>query len=1192
MTNLPKIIAGESFGISIGSQSDLDRWAVKITLFTSGTSKFSASSPATPHDDFTIARGSSSLTVNVPPLLSSSLNYDTLTMQLSLTDVATGATKIANAPIARMVSPRTIRERATDEIFREIVFVDNELSVTLEIADRIGIDGEKGDKGDKGERGEAAPFTLIEYSADGTGWHAECGDGDVFMRQSTDNGLTWSKALVFRQDISGKIDKDGYAPQARVGFADTLAAIDSSVAESTAEMGGLRVTGNGLSVQTGQARLKSVSGNLIKQYIGNGNFADGFKGWNTTGTQTGKGSHVAFETNNNTTLHAPEIYLAGGHKCVFMALVKSNSRAFYGCFGNTIVERFWSTANRWSWCGSFFNRDTGASTIPHLYIQALTDGHYRYEVAKEGGIMCFDLTELGLDTRLTTVQQCIDYFGTKYIAEGINASRPTAIVSTSFNQFDKRTMVLSGKSINASTGAIEEGPNYVIWAPCVRGINGENNGYRVADITGADNVVRVGYNPFAPTDGCFDTVYDMAAGASGRADILPVQAGWVIAEVKSLENICVHLKWSYADFSTQYNNGIEYRKESLGLSDISPLRGLRHHYSPHPYKGDSLDFENGIKSTSVVEVSFDGSEPWKVASFISNAFELPYNEVPSLYKVLEHTDRNYSLYNHYIAYLGAWAEMPDKFAQIYQPSEIFVVKDSAHTTLNAWKQHLAGLAAAGSPLTAYVALTSPQEEPMDKDINDLYFANDFGTEGVASDTHIPITADVVYSFNATDTIRHLHKRVATNELALSRLYGTLGIYYGIEWDTAVADTACTRTGNMALHRALPIQSRMRGCLLDDNGHVVEYLDADDWRGAVRDGSKGQVMVEIPAHWRKFETEGTKRRCLLSEYAQEGFHHVPKMYISAYEASVDRTDLKLASVVNTTARYRGGNNHSAWDGTYRTLLGRPATALTRTNFRNYARKRKPETAEWNCQDYNAYKALFWLYHVEYADRNSQLAFDPRPTSEGFKQGGLGNGVTTVTSTAWNEYNSYLPFVPCGHTDELGNGSGEVAYKALKEDGSVWVTVYANRYRGVENPFGHIWKWTDGINIKAGPAAGNGGDTSTVYVADTPADYKDTGYDGYSMRGSAPRTVGYVRQLVFGENGDIMPAVVGGDSTTYWADYHYTNIPTAETLRGVMFGGDGYDNAGAGFGCAHTQHAPSHSYARIGSRLCFIPEKTEF
>lgn len=428
------------------------------------------------------------------------------------------------------------------------------------------------------------------------------------------------------------------------------------------------------------------------------------------------------------------------------------------------------------------------------------------------------------------------------------------------------------------------------------------------------------------------------------------------------------------------------------------------------------------------------------------------------------------------------------------------------------------------------------------------------------------------------------------KLASMLSYKEEEVAYGVEWNVSVSSSAMTRIGNMSLHRSLPIHKKMKGCLLDDDGNVVEYLPDDDWTSATLDGSRGQVMVEIPMHYRKFETIGNVRRCWVSEYPVSGYHKVPKMYISAYEASVQRSTLKLASVKNTTADYRGGNNKSAWDGTYRTLLGRPATAISRTNFRSYARNRKSSTTEWNCQDYNAYKAIFWLYVVEYANSNCQLAFNGAKDSNGYAQGGLGNGVTTMSRSAWGAYNSYCPFVPCGHTNELGNGSGEVAYDVKQENGSILATVYANRYRGIENPFGHIWKWTDGINIQINPTAENGGDnTSKVYVADDPAAYNDSNYDGYTMRGLEARDNEYVKELVFGEFGDIMPATVGGGSTTYWADYHHTDIPTATTLRGVLFGGATHDGALAGFGYAHSINAPSHTSAFIGSRLCFIPQK---
>lgn len=408
--------------------------------------------------------------------------------------------------------------------------------------------------------------------------------------------------------------------------------------------------------------------------------------------------------------------------------------------------------------------------------------------------------------------------------------------------------------------------------------------------------------------------------------------------------------------------------------------------------------------------------------------------------------------------------------------------------------------------------------------------------------------------------------------------------YGIEWDTTVSSPLCTRIGNMALHRSLPVQSLMKGCILSDEGSVVEYLTPTNWLAHTRDGSIGQVMVEIPAHYRKFETDGTKRRAWLSLYPLPGYHAVRRKYMSAYEATVQRSTSKLCSVVNMDADYRGGGNQTAWDGTYRSVLGRPATAISRTNFRNYARKRNPNTTEWNCCDYNAYKDVAWLFYIEYANLNSQAAFNAAKDANGYAQGGLGNGVTTMPD--WNGFNGYYPFVPCGHSDSLGNFTGEVAYVVPNAEGGTWATLYVPRYRGIENPFGHVWKWSDGINIAIQSEADGG--ASKVYVCDDPAKYSDSGYTGYSLRGEEARTEAYVKEMIIGEFGEIIPSVVGGGSTTFWCDYHYTNIPASGTaLRGVLFGGRAYNGANAGLGYAGSSNAPSHTAAAVGSRLCFLP-----
>jgi hypothetical protein len=421
-------------------------------------------------------------------------------------------------------------------------------------------------------------------------------------------------------------------------------------------------------------------------------------------------------------------------------------------------------------------------------------------------------------------------------------------------------------------------------------------------------------------------------------------------------------------------------------------------------------------------------------------------------------------------------------------------------------------------------------------------------------------------------------------------------YYGIEWDTAISNSKPTRIGKNELHQSLPNQAMMRRCILKDDGTVNYYLNAnnsalrDNGAAATLDGSHGQVMVEIPDMYVRFEMDGTKRRCLMSDQALPGFNKWAKDYVSAYEAVADRTVTatpKLASVVNTTTAFRGGNNSAAeiaHDADGGTSLGKPSTNISLTNFRTYARNRG--SVSWNCNTYQMQRKLWWLFAVEYANFNSQDTFNAALTAEGYHQGGLSAGVTDLTSTNITAMTgATYACIPCGTTNSLGNKTGIVAYNMPTEYGTTKTTNVPS-YRGVENPFGHLWKWTDGCKCMIQSI--DSGDISGFYVCDNPANFTSSGTTNYDLRGNLPRTEGYVKAVILGEYGEIMPIAIGAGSTTYFCDYFYTNIPASGiSERGVVFGGGALSGASAGVVYAHTSNAAAYANASIGSRLCFIP-----
>lgn len=407
--------------------------------------------------------------------------------------------------------------------------------------------------------------------------------------------------------------------------------------------------------------------------------------------------------------------------------------------------------------------------------------------------------------------------------------------------------------------------------------------------------------------------------------------------------------------------------------------------------------------------------------------------------------------------------------------------------------------------------------------------------------------------------------------------------YGVEWDTASSSPDGVRVGNMQLHRELPVQSKMRRCLLDRDGGVKEYLDNEfSWGGSYLDYA---VMTEMPEHWYKLYFNGTKFRMMLSEIPLPGYKHVDKFYISTYEARIYRTDNLLCSAAGASKlsdpnsiNFRGGDNTAEWDSTYRSLLGCPVTNLTRDQFRQAARKRG---SGWEMYTYGAHKTLFWLFAVEYATLNSQKPFNAQKDANGFSQGGLGNGPTQMTD--WTNFNNNNPLIQCGYTNEFGNGSGEKAYVVKNASDGTHATLMANRYRGIENPFGHIWKHTDGANIQV--TTGDSG-LSILWTTSDPSNFSDTSYTGYDKKGNVCRINGHVKKMLLGEDGDIIATEVGGSTSTYWCDNYYTSTSVSR-MQLVVVGGRSDDGLNAGLVDVGTTNS-SGIANNIGSRLCFFPK----
>ena len=498
--------------------------------------------------------------------------------------------------------------------------------------------------------------------------------------------------------------------------------------------------------------------------------------------------------------------------------------------------------------------------------------------------------------------------------------------------------------------------------------------------------------------------------------------------------------------------------------------------------------------------------------------------------------------------------------------------------------------------------------------------------------------------------------------------------YGVQFDMTVADPHLTRIGNMSLHKSLPIQSKLKGCIAQ-GGKIIYWLNESDWRfrkeaitksveltvagdvytmvadvfntlqydkqwvkvdgvacqissidtstntatllvnddlkalslssgtkdielGAVLNGYDGTVRVYCPAFYIKSTVDGNIAKVWLSTVKiDDTYTHQPAVLIDAYRSTVLNTVPEnmgylstlpvnsAISVVNTHDYCRGGGNISENDiyletDPFRSDLCKPRTDMSRATMRTYSRNAGSEMLS-----YDQYKNIFyWLYVIEYANFNCQEAYNEALTDEGYKQGGLGAGVTTIDGSYWGYYNNQCPLTPCGYCNELGNGTGLKTITVVTpttSDGNPTQTYNFSvpRWRGFDNPFGDILTNLDGIIIQEDAEE----NTSTVYTTTDPNNYGDdeSAKNAMEIAGHEINEDGYTKEFDLGEAAHIIPKSVGGDATKYKCDYNYTRYRD-DYLRTLLVGGHAFNDANAGLSYFYSSRGVSDYNSFFGFR----------
>lgn len=293
-------------------------------------------------------------------------------------------------------------------------------------------------------------------------------------------------------------------------------------------------------------------------------------------------------------------------------------------------------------------------------------------------------------------------------------------------------------------------------------------------------------------------------------------------------------------------------------------------------------------------------------------------------------------------------------------------------------------------------------------------------------------------------------------------------------------------------------------------------------------SSGNVFIKIPKFYSKVtkNTDGTYKH-QISGTQHEGFTTL----------FVDGKGNELDYIL--VGKYEGsGSATRVYSKSNATVL----VNITRGNFRTACRA---NGAGYQQYDFLIDAIIKELFMIEFATTNSQSIMQ-----------GWTNGENTAALIT-------------GRTDAVLTPSGS---PESNTDGK-----HACKYRGIENPFGNVWKWCDGINF----------DTEKIYVCEDPEHYADDKHDApYTYMGDRVITDGYIKTVTPFAKQPLLGFVtkVDANPATYYCDYTWHNNGVSTAL---CYGGNWRTVAAAGLWSWSADITASYAFSNLGGRLCYKP-----
>lgn len=615
--------------------------------------------------------------------------------------------------------------------------------------------------------------------------------------------------------------------------------------------------------------------------------------------------------------------------------------------------------------------------------------------------------------------------------------------------------------------------------------------------------------------------------------------------------------------------------KSLNHTLLKPLYRL----SQNVY--DYIDFNRGKIIRNVGVVTFDGSsdEQWQFASNrakidISNMKSLIYNDghvyFCDKFKYNKNVYSDTSTEDGFITSgVALYIRKYDEFSKM-----------SKNADVNKYFQ--------SNPITVYYQLSTPTEE----DIPSALL-----TQLQALQTYYPETF-----INFTSTVKpfvDLEYIVDTKHL-IDSLYNTINRSLGInsiDNDVVGVQINYSAGTNTRLAGAIGLtpgasfdKFKMFGgrkrCNVADDGTILAYYGDDGYK---EDGSNGQVMVYqpkvyyliLPLIYDKIDDvvggyHLRKANYYVSLAERPGFKLHPA-FINENGEEVDYI-LKSAfegSIYDVSAGKYLTNDEQVMDATVDKLCSvanvKPCSGLTQSLTRDKVEQMAKNRGDgWHCSGIKDIALEQLLMMIELGSMNTQT--------------NIGLGVVNVSDNT-----SYNCSALTGSTSSLGNTTGRATSTVVTK--GTEKTTYTDddktsiTYRGVENFWGNIWKFAEGVNFY-GDGHQRGGQPYICKDFDYKEDFSSNNYEpaGFTLTNNN----GYISAIGYNPNFDwlFFASESKGDSSTPVGDYLYST-PKLNDYRVALLGGRWFDGSRDGGFCLNCNDDVGTRHRAISGRLVYIP-----